>query len=213
MTRYAVFLGFVLAVMLGLFGVVQALDVPFLADAEPLRRQQGMVAAMTGVTLLVIDVALPVPSSLVMVAHGAIFGIAAGTVVSMIGSLGAFGVAFALGRRGTAVVTRLVGHEDRQRADRLFRRWGMVAIILSRPFPMLAETVAFAAGGSSMGWRAALPAAALASVPIAAVYAIAGAAAASFSSGAVVFLAVAAVGAGAAVLFRPGRAVAQRNSP
>jgi uncharacterized membrane protein YdjX (TVP38/TMEM64 family) len=209
MRRYAVVYAGLLGAMLALFLLAEAFDVPLLADPEPLGGRRGALAGLTGVALLVVDVVLPVPSSVVMVAHGALFGIALGTALSMAGSLGAFAVAFALGRGGGAVVTRTIGEEERQRADRLVRRWGLAAIILSRPLPMLAETVAFAAGGSSLPWPRALGAAVLGSLPAAAVYAIAGAAAASFAGGAVVFVIVAVLALGAAVVMRPRAAVAE----
>ena len=94
-------------------------------------------------------VALPVPFSLVMVAHGALFGVAVGTtLLSVVGSTVAALVGFALGRRGGPLLTRLVPPEERVRADRLLTRWGTLAIIVTRPVPLLAETTA--------SWRAPL---------------------------------------------------------
>lgn len=67
------------------------------------------------------------------------------------------------------LVKRSCGAEQRERADRLLGRWGVVAIILSRPLPMLAETVAFTAGASARArpWRSALAAAGLGYLPAA----------------------------------------------
>ena len=205
MKRYAGVCALLLAAMLVIFAVVELLDVPLLTDPQPLGARTGMVGAATGVALLVADVVLPVPYSVVMIAHGAVFGIPLGSLLSTVGSLGAFAVAFALGRRSVGLVDRVVTHEERQRADRLLRRWGLVAIILTRPVPMLAETVAFAAGGSSIRWPVALGAAAIASFPMAAVYAVAGAVAADFATGVVVFLAVAAVAVAAGLAVKPRR--------
>ncbi len=95
-----------LAAMLLLFLVPDAWHIPYLADPAPVRGMTGTVAALTGVTLLVIDIVLPVPSSVVMITHGALFGVALGTGLSLLGSLGSFSVGFALGRRGTALVVR-----------------------------------------------------------------------------------------------------------
>jgi uncharacterized membrane protein YdjX (TVP38/TMEM64 family) len=209
MRRLAVLYALVLGAMLALFALVEAIEAPLLSDPQPLQGRSQLAAALTGVTLLVVDVVLPVPSSVVMIAHGGLFGIVPGAALSTAGALGAFAVAFALGRRGAAVLTKVVDDDERRRADRLFSRWGLVAIILSRPVPMLAETVAFAAGGSSLPWRTALIAAALASVPMTVVYAVAGAAAATFTSGAVVFVAVAMVALAAALVVRSNRVVAQ----
>ncbi|MDP9419663.1 MAG: hypothetical protein M3P53_05890 [Actinomycetota bacterium] len=44
----------------------------------------SLAAAALGVGLLVADIVLPVPSSVVMVAHGALFGLRLGAVLSMV---------------------------------------------------------------------------------------------------------------------------------
>lgn len=213
MRRYVLVYAVLLGAMVIVFALAEALDVPVLSDSEPLRGRSGALAAVMGVTLLVVDLALPVPSSVVMVAHGALFGIVLGTALSTVGSLGAFALGFALGRRGGAVVGKVVPDEERHRADGLLVRWGLVAVVVSRPLPMVAETVAFAAGASPLPWRWALAAAAVGSLPAAAVYAVAGAAAASFASGAVVFVAVAVLAIGAAAVLRATRAVPEGSRP
>ncbi len=207
MRRFALLYAGLVGVMLALFVVAEALHVPYLTDPSPLRGHGGVLAATIGVTLLVVDVVLPVPSSLVMVAHGAMFGVVGGTALSMLGSLGAFVVAFALGRGGAPVVARVVSEEGRRRADELLVRWGLVAILLTRPLPILAETVAFAAGASPARWRGAVTAATLGYLPPAAAYALAGTAAAPLSDGALVVLAVVALGLGAVAAARAGRPV------
>jgi len=179
-----------MAAMLTTFVVVQVLGVEPLTDPEPLLGAGGALAGVVGTALLVADVFLPVPSSGVMLAHGALFGIVVGAVLSVLGSLGAFAVGFGIGRSGSQAVGRLVSEEERNRADRLLRRWGLVAIVVTRPVPILAETTAFVAGTSSLGWRPALVAALVGSLPAALLYAVAGALAASFAAGAAVFAVV-----------------------
>ncbi|HEX2063628.1 MAG TPA: VTT domain-containing protein [Acidimicrobiales bacterium] len=213
MKRYAALCAGLLTVMLALFLVVEALDIPLLAEADPLGDRTGAVAAALGVTLLVVDVALPVPSSVVMITHGALFGALVGTALSVLGSLGSFSVGFALGRRGEPVVKRLVPEEERQRADRFLVRWGVVGVVLSRPVPLLAEAVSFVAGTSPLPWRPTLVAAALGCLPAAAVYAVAGAVAASFASGAVVFIAVVVLALGVGVLVVPRGGVPGESPP
>ncbi len=161
-----------------LFAVVEALGVRLLTDPSPWLEEGGAVAACVGVGLLLVDVLLPVPSSLVMVAHGSLFGVLLGTLLSLAGSVGAAAFAFWLGRRGGGWVHRLVG-EERERADALLSRWGAVAIVATRPLPLLAETVAILAGTSAMGWRPLLLGALAGSLPPALLYALTGATAAS----------------------------------
>jgi uncharacterized membrane protein YdjX (TVP38/TMEM64 family) len=187
MRRYWTVVGLMLVVLLGLFGVVEALGVPLLTDPSPWLDKGGPMAALVGVGLLIVDVLLPVPSSLVMIAHGAIFGVLAGTALSLIGSTGAAAYGFALGRRGGGPLARVVPAEERRRADRLLARWGMLAVIATRPVPLLAETTAIMAGASSMSWRQLMIAALAGALPAALLYALTGAIAASFTNGAMVF--------------------------
>ena len=93
------------------------------------------------------------------------------------------------------------------KADQLIVRWGLVAILLTRPLPILAETVAFAAGASPVRWRGAVTAATLGYLPPAVAYAMAGTAAGPLSDGAVIVLAVGALGLAAVVAARAGRPV------
>ena len=154
-----------------------------MTDPSPWLDRGGPVAALVGVGLLLVDVVLPVPSSLVMVAHGALFGVATGTVLSVIGSTGSAMAGFALGRRGGQLLIRHVPEADRSRADRLLRKWGVLAIIVTRPVPLLAETTAFMAGTSSLGWTKVLIGAVAGSLPAALLYAITGALAANVETG------------------------------
>jgi uncharacterized membrane protein YdjX (TVP38/TMEM64 family) len=193
--RYlGVVVGMVLA-LLATFAVVEWLGIPVLTDPQPWLDRGGVAAAVTGVGLLVADVALPVPSSLVMVAHGALFGALVGTALSLAGSVAATLVGFAIGRRGGGVLDRLVGVEERRRADALLERWGVLALLVSRPVPILAETVAILAGASRLRWGRAAVAALIGSLPAALLYGLAGAVAVSFGDAALVFGAVLALGA------------------
>lgn len=200
--RYAAVAAGLVAVFLGSFLAVEQAGVALLTDPGPWLEGGGISAAMVGVGLLVADVALPVPSSLVMVAHGALFGVLVGTLLSLAGSVAAAALAFAIGRRGGRLLHRLVPQNERLRADAVLQRWGALAIVISRPVPMLAETVAILAGTSPLGWGRALLAAALGSLPPALVYAITGTMAATFGATAIVFGLVLAV---TAVLWRLGR--------
>ncbi|WP_165865682.1 TVP38/TMEM64 family protein [Vallicoccus soli] len=174
--RYAL-LALGLLVAFGLvFLAVEALGLDVLTDPRPWLREHRGQAAVVGVGLLVADVLVPVPSSVVMTAHGAVFGPALGTLLSLAGGLGAAVVAFWLGRRGGPLLDRLVPASERRRADALLERWGTLAIVVTRPVPLLAETVLVLAGASPLGWRRALLAALLGTVPAALLYALAGAA-------------------------------------
>lgn len=177
-----------LAFFLGVFFLVEALGVPLLVDPAPWLQERSAWAAALGVGLLIADVLLPVPSSLVMVAHGALFGVFLGTLLSLLGSMGAALFGFWIGRRGGRLLERLVTEEERERANRLLERWGMLAIVVTRPIPLLAETVAIMAGASSLGWGRTALAAGAGSLPPALLYALTGASAGRFQNTALMFL-------------------------
>lgn len=187
MKRHLIIMGVMLASFLLLFIVVEALGVPLLTDPTPWMGRGGIAAAVIGVGLLVADVLLPVPSSLVMVAHGALFGVTVGTALSLAGSVGATLFGFAIGRRGGRVMERLVTPAERERANRLLKRWGALAIIVTRPVPLLAETVAIMSGTSSLGWWSVTLAALAGSLPPALLYAITGASVANLENTTLVF--------------------------
>ena len=170
-----------------LFVIVEALGVPLLSDPTPWMKHGGILAAIIGVGLLIADVVLPVPSSIVMVAHGALFGVLWGTMLSWVGSVGAAVCGFALGRRGGQLVERAVTPAERARASSILERWGTLAIIVTRPVPLLAETVAIMAGASSMSWRAIILASIAGSLPMALLYALTGAAVADLQNTALMF--------------------------
>lgn len=187
MKRYLLIVFSLIASFTVLFLIVEALGIPLLTDPTPWMKHAGVFAGALGVGLLIADVVLPVPSSLVMVAHGALFGVVMGTFLSLLGSVGAALFGFAIGRRGGTVLERLVTADERARADRLLARWGVIAIIVTRPVPLLAETVAIMAGASPMSWSSLTLAAVAGSLPPALLYALTGATVAKFQSTALMF--------------------------
>jgi uncharacterized membrane protein YdjX (TVP38/TMEM64 family) len=183
MRSYWILLGVMSGIFLALFGLFETLDVPILTDPGPWLSESGRWgAAAIGFALLVLDVFLPVPSSLIMVANGALFGIAGGTLLSMAGGMAAAAVGFAVGRGGSASLQRFVPEDERRRADTLLREWGDLAVVVTRPVPILAESVAILAGTSPLTWRRFLVAAAAGNLPPALLYALTGATAAHLDS-------------------------------
>jgi uncharacterized membrane protein YdjX (TVP38/TMEM64 family) len=177
MKRYWQISAAMVGVFLALFGLASALGLDVLTeDPTPWMSRGGQgLAAAVGVGLLLADVLLPVPSSVVMVLHGTWFGVLGGTLLSLLGSVGAAAFGFWIGRRSDGALNRWMTPEERQRGDALLDRWGAVAIALTRPLPMLAETVTILAGTSPMSWTRLLLSAALGSLPPALVYAVTGA--------------------------------------
>lgn len=135
--------------------------------------QLGVAAVVVGA--LMVDLALPVPSSIVMTLSGSFLGTAVGTVVNTLGGLGAawlgWGLARALGR---GWFVRAVGG-DPSRVEAWFDRWGPWAIVLSRAVPMLTEVVSCLAGLHGVSFLRFTLLSLAGTLPVAAVYAWAGA--------------------------------------
>jgi uncharacterized membrane protein YdjX (TVP38/TMEM64 family) len=126
--------------------------------------------AIAEVGILAADILLPVPSSLVTTLGGANLGLVAGTACGWLGmTLGAVGgwwLGRATARRSAAGGIATTGER---------RRFGPLAVILTRPLPILAEAAALLAGGTGMPFREFLAAAAGANLAIAFAWSLAGA--------------------------------------
>jgi len=164
--------------LLGIFGLAQLIGIPILTDPTPWLERSGSLAALITTGLLTIDVFLPVPSSLVMIANGAIFGVALGATFSIVGSVGAALLGYRLGASGSKIINRFIPQNEQGKARLLFERWGVLAVIVTRPVPILAETVSIASGISAMNLRRFVLAALAGIIPISALYAYFGAKAA-----------------------------------
>ena len=194
--RYWMLAASVFAAFAIVFVVVSALGVPVFEDPSTGIAAAGGLSALLVFGLLAGDVLLPVPASLVMVASGALFGPVAGTLLSLAGGVAGTAVAFAIGRSGSPLLERIVGPAERAAADRLLARHGALAMLITRPVPLLAETTALLAGASPLPWPRAMMAAALGMLPAAAAYALAGTLAVGFPAVAAIFVGVIAFGAG-----------------
>ncbi len=187
MKQYWSVIGILLLFFLVIFLIVEQLHLPLLAEPHDWMAASRISAALIGIALLVADVFLPVPSSLVMIANGALFGVVLGTILSLVGNLGAALTGFFLGRLGGPLLARFVPLEQRGQANRLLEKWGLLAIIATRPVPLLAETTVIMAGTSTMSWKSMALASLAGSVPGALIYALTGATATSFDNSLLTF--------------------------
>ncbi|HEY5788602.1 MAG TPA: VTT domain-containing protein [Microlunatus sp.] len=169
------------------FVVVEQLQLPVLTDPHPGATGHGWAPGIIGITLLIADVVLPVPSSGVMIVQGAIYGIAVGALLSLVGGTGAAVIGYLLGRRGQSVLERWAGDEQQARAVALLDRYGVWAIIATRPIPMLAESVSIMAGTGRLRWWQVAWSGAVGNIVPAIGYAAVGAYAATFINALTVF--------------------------
>jgi len=172
--------------------------VPFALFEDPMnalsvwlvaRDRPPAVARLAVALLLAADVVLPVPSSLVNTASGTLFGWFEGAIIAWlgmtVGSVAAWGLGRSAGRSG---LRRLVSDAELTRAERLVTRHGDVALVLSRPVPVLAEASALLAAACGTPFSRYMLLSILANAGIAIAYAGVGALAADAPSFLLAFL-------------------------
>jgi uncharacterized membrane protein YdjX (TVP38/TMEM64 family) len=168
----------------------------------------GSAALMIG--LLAADLFLPIPSSLVMVLSGAAFGVLWGSMFSLIGSIGGEWLGFELVRRyGMTASRRIVGDEDLNKMRTLMANHGAAAVLVTRALPVVMETMSVVAGLSEMPRKSFLLASLVGTLPVAVVYAYAGAVSREVSSIVPAVVMLIAVAGGAWVWYRAKMAPAK----
>jgi len=171
------------AVLIGLFALVQALEVPLLTEPQAWMEEGGFLAGLVSTSLLGLDVFLPVPSSVLMTLNGTLFGVGLGVLVSLVGCLLSGGIALGAGRSSRPLLRRIAAEGEMRGARRGLKRWGIAALVFTRPLPVLAEATAIAAAAGGMKTGPFLLGIFLGSLPIALLYAVAGALATDFQTG------------------------------
>ncbi|MGV3660759.1 MAG: TVP38/TMEM64 family protein [Prosthecobacter sp.] len=135
----------------------------------------GQLAWAAGILLLVADIALPVPSTVVMSALGWMYGWWLGGLIAAAGSMLSGIVAYTACRwLGRGVARWLAGEEGLRKAEEIFEKRGGWLVALSRWMPVLPEAIACLAGLSKMRRRVFLPALACGSLPTGFIFAAIG---------------------------------------
>jgi uncharacterized membrane protein YdjX (TVP38/TMEM64 family) len=147
---------------------------------ESLRLQlamPGLAAALIVFLFLALDIVLPIPSSIVMIVSGALFGTLAGAALAIMGSLAGNWMGYELARRfGWEFLEKREKPGDLERMGAMLRRYGPAAIILSRPVPVMTETVSLLAGAMHVERGVFIGASLAGTIPICLIYAYAGSA-------------------------------------
>ena len=152
----------VISVSLALLGTIvpyliwgDALEAAFTVEgARAWMAGYGAGAGLAGIALLVADLALPIPSTLVMSALGLTYGTWVGGLYAATGTALSGLVAYALSRwLGRPLALRLAGEEGLRSGEGLFARGGAWLVAGSRCLPILPEAVACLAGLHRMPFR------------------------------------------------------------
>ena len=129
--------------------------------------QYGRWAWLAGIALLVADIVLPIPSTVVMSALGWMYGWWWGGLICTAGSMLAGIVAYGMCRvLGRPAARWIAGEAGLARGEELFAKGGGWLVALSRWTPVLPEAVACLAGIVRMPWRTFLVALICGSLPL-----------------------------------------------
>ena len=185
--KYWIIVCAIIIVFLIVFILAETFHIPVLTDISILSNPT-FFTALIGIGLLTIDVILPIPSSLVMVANGALFGFVTGSILSLIGNIFGFVFAYWIGARSSSLIHKFLSPKEFYRGNRILQRWGIPALILTRPLPILAETTAIMSGISKLPFIKSLTAVMIGSLPICLLYAWAGSQSKDFNFTIVIFI-------------------------
>ena len=135
----------------------------------------GKWAWLAGIVLLIADLVLPLPNTLVIAGLGYHYGIVAGGLLGATGSIFSGLLAYGLCRGfGRGAALKIAHEEGLAEGERLFARSGGWIVALSRWLPMIPEVVSCAAGLSRMRFRVYLAALVCGSAPLGFFYAAIG---------------------------------------
>ncbi len=159
--------------------VLAAILVPFFVLGDALQAAAAgfltgagdVAVAVAAVGLLAGDVLLPVPSSLVSLAAAGALGAWLGAAVIWVGMTLGCGIGWVTGRRVLAPLDRAADV-----ASATPPRWGIWALILCRPIPVLAEMSVLVAAARGMPLGVLMAACGAANLPVALAYGYFGAA-------------------------------------
>lgn len=130
----------------------------------------GMTAVIA-ISLLAVDVVLPIPSSIVSLATAGALGNWVGAVVIWIGMTLGCVIGVFVGRGIFGPMDRLIsGHDQRNHSQRAFKRLGWLTLILFRPVPVLAEASVLIAAARGMPFTPIVALTSLANIPVALLY-------------------------------------------
>jgi uncharacterized membrane protein YdjX (TVP38/TMEM64 family) len=124
-------------------------------------------AWLLGILLLLADLLLPIPGTIVMSALGAVYGFWIGGLIATIGSMLAGILGYGVGRFfDEKFAKRWLGEKDFEKGRSLFEKSGAWVVATSRALPILPEVLACMAGLLRMPFGTFVIALACGSVPM-----------------------------------------------
>lgn len=140
------FLAVVLAIVISflLFGGIEV----YFIDLLETTRSHPDIFALISFFILSSDILLPVPSSIIMYINGYVLGWIGGSVLSLLALMIGATIGYYLGRF-TSVGLKVKTDSN---SDRLLKKYGPVAILVSRGIPVISETLCIVCGYNKMSF-------------------------------------------------------------
>lgn len=126
--------------------------------------------AMLSFGILMADIVLPVPSSIVMYVNGYVLGIPMGALVSLLALLIGSLIGYYLGK----FTSRGLKAKTDERTHTLLAKYGALAILMSRGIPILSESICIVCGYNNMPLKKYLILNLIGYIPLCVLYAFCG---------------------------------------
>lgn len=128
-----------------LFGSIEDYFISLLEEVQ----EQKLIFSILSFLILLSDILLPVPSSIIMFINGFVLGVVGGGLLSLFALMGASVVGYFLGK-----FSQNIFHSKANiSASSMVESYGMIAIIVTRGMPVLAEAVSIVCGYNRMNFR------------------------------------------------------------
>ena len=136
-----------LTIILVSFGLFQSIELYFENCINASKTGSG-VYSLVSFLILVSDIFLPVPSSIVMFTNGLVLGLVFGFLLSLVAVLLGACIGYVVGRYTSIGV----GSKDDVNAAALITSYGSTAILVSRGIPVLSESISITLGYNKMAF-------------------------------------------------------------
>ena len=130
---------------------------------------------------------LPIPSSLLMISNGVLFGFGWGGLLSLAGGMISSVTGYLIGSKSKRLAARFSTPGEEEKAKAFLEKYGYLAIVASRPLPVLAESVSIISGTLQLNFRKVILNSLIGLLPICFIYSLTGAYSTFFDSAALAF--------------------------
>jgi len=144
----------IFTVFLIIYIIFELTGILTLSQVKEILQQSQPYTALIIIGLLIIDLILPIPSSVVMTFSGSIYEFMGGAILGTIGSITGSTIGFIIFRKkGFKIIKKFINQNEQKSMNKWFNSYGEGIIILSRMVPMLAETMSCFAGLTKISFK------------------------------------------------------------